>query len=141
MKPFFVLSIRHFLCCCLLATSMPVMAMSSSPEDEPEKPVSMVDVKAAKLARQYEDRTPEADAQAAIEKGDLRLLGFASRVTSVPGVKRDDRKTAIASCGVSLMKGFGDVIRSDKELAAMRLASAYAKRYNAVVLEQCFRKD
>ena len=112
--------------------------MSSNPEDEP---FSIEDARAGKYGKQYENRNPEADARAAIEKGDLRLLGFASRVTTTPGVAVAKRKMAMDICGVSLMKGFGDVIRSDKELAAMRLASAYAKRYNAVVLERCLKKD
>ncbi|MDH5389140.1 MAG: hypothetical protein OEY06_11930 [Gammaproteobacteria bacterium] len=126
------------LCCSLLLVSNAVFSMSSSPEDEP---VSVEDARAGKYGKQYENRNPEADARAAIEKGDLRLLGFASRVTTTPGVPVKKRKMAMETCGVSLMKGFGDVIRSDKELAAMRLASAYAKRYNAVILEQCLKKD
>lgn len=92
-----------------------------------------------KLGAQYEQRDPEADARAAIEQDDLRLLGFATRATTLPGVAAEDREAAMESCGVRLLEGFGDVIRSDAELAAMRKASAYAKRYNAVMLLECLR--
>lgn len=121
---------------CFLLAATPVSAMSSSPEEEAE-PVSAEDTSTAKRGAQYEQRDPEADARAAIERGDLRLLGFATRVTSLPGVAAADREAALDACGVRLLAGFGDVIRSDEELAAMQQASAYAKRYNAVVLGVC----
>ena len=89
----------------------------------------------------FEDKNPEADARAALAKGDLRLLGFALRVTNVPGVAAADRQAAMDACGVRLMKGFGDVIRSDDQAAAMQQAHGYAKRYNAVVIAQCLKKD
>lgn len=123
---------------CFLLAATTVSAMSSSPEEESE-PVSAEDTSAVKRGVQYEQRDPEADARAAIERGDLRLLGFATRVTSLPGVAAASREAALDTCGVRLLAGFGDVIRSDEELAAMQQASAYAKRYNAVVLAVCLR--
>ncbi|MCW8830923.1 MAG: hypothetical protein OQK32_05305 [Gammaproteobacteria bacterium] len=105
------------------------------------KPASMVDIKTAKLTKQYEDRDPEADAQAAIEKGDLRLLGFAGRNTTISGVSAEDRQPAMDACGVRLMEGFGDVLRSQEELQARQLAYKYAIRYNTVVLAKCFKKE
>lgn len=136
MKLFRYLSFPPVLCCCLWLASLPVSAMSSTPGDVPE-PVSVEDAGTGKLAQQYANRDPEADAHAAIEQGDLRLLGFATRVTMLPGVAAENREAALAACGVRLLEGFGDVIRSDEELAAMRKASAYAKRYNAVMLGVC----
>ncbi|MDA3870311.1 MAG: hypothetical protein PF589_10325 [Gammaproteobacteria bacterium] len=121
---------------CFLMSATPVSAMSSSPEDAPE-PGSAKDASAIKRGTQYEQCDPEADARAAIEQGDLRLLGFATRATTLPGVAAADREAALDACGVRLLEGFGDVIRSDEELAAMRKASAYAKRYNAVMLGVC----
>lgn len=122
---------------CFLLAATPVSAMSSSPEES--KPVSAEDASAMKRGAQYEQRDPEADARAAIEQGDLRLLGFATRATTLPGVAAADREAALDACGVRLLAGFGDVIRSDEELAAMRKASAYAKCYNAVMLGVCLR--
>lgn len=128
--------LRPALYCCLWLATLPVLAMSSSPEDAPE-PVSVEDARTGKLDQQYANRDPEADARAAIEQGDLRFLGFATRVTTLPGVAATDQEAALAVCGVRLLEGFGDVIRSDAELAAMRQASEYAKRYNAVMLLEC----
>lgn len=136
MKFVFCLPLRPVLCGCLWLVSLPVLAMSSSPEAAPE-PVSVEDARAGKYGQPYVNRDPEADARAAIEQGDLRLLGFASRVTTLPGVAAAEREAAMETCGVRLMAGFGDVIRSEAELAAMRRASAYAKRYNAVMLGAC----
>lgn len=112
--------------------------MSQSPEDAP---ISNEDGRAGMYDSQYENRNPEADARAALAKGDLRLLGFALRATVVPGVAVADRQTAMDACGVRLMKGFGDVIRSDDQATAMQQAHEYAKWYNAVVLAQCLKKD
>jgi len=94
----------------MLLVSLPVLAMSQSPEDAPVEPVSLEETKTGKYGQQFENRDPEADAQAAIEKGDLRLLGFALRVTSVPGVVAADRQAALDACGVRLLEGFGDVL-------------------------------
>lgn len=112
--------------------------MSLSPEDAPES-VCVEEAGKVKLGAQYAQRDPETDARAAIEQDDLRLLGFAARVTALPGVAAAEREAALAVCGVRLLEGFGDVIRSDAELAAMQQASAYAKRYNTVMLEACLR--
>ena len=138
---------RHVLCCCLLVTSIPAMAtmlaMSPVPEDVPMEPVetfSIEDARAGKYGKKFEGRNPEADAHAALDKGDTRLLGFATRMTSVPGVTAADRQAAMDACGVRLMEGFGDVIRSKEELLARRQASEYAVRYNTVVLKSCLKK-
>ncbi len=143
MKPILHLPLRPALCCCLLVVSNPAISMSQSPEDVPVEtvePVSIEDAKAGKYGRQFENRDPEADARAALDKGDTRLLGFATRMTSVPGVAAADRQAAMDACGVHLIKGFGDVIRSKEELLARRQASEYAVRYNTVVLKSCLKK-
>ena len=115
------------------------MAMSQSPEDAPVMPVDAASIEAR--YEQFENRNPEADARAALHKGDLRLLGFALRATVVPGVAASDRQTAMDACGVRLIKGFGDVMRSDDQALAMQQAHIYAKRYNTVVLAQCLKKN
>ena len=145
LMPLPVFSFRPALLYCVFcsfcAVSSPLLAMSSSPEDETNAPFSVEDARAEKYGEQFPGKDPVADAQAAIEKGDLRLLGFATRVTSVPGINKAIRKSAIEACGVRLIKGFGDVIRSEAELSAMQLASRYAKRYNAVIVETCLKKS
>jgi len=134
MNPFLRLPLYPALCCCLLLVSLPVLAMSPIIEDA-------ANITSSDHSSALANSNPEQDARAELAKGDLRLLGFAQRVTSVPGVEATDRQAAMDACGVRLMKGFGDVIRTDKDSANMRLAYDYAKRYNAVVIEACLRKD
>ena len=110
--------------------------MSENPEHEP---VSLEGASANKYDTLYKDRNPEADARTALDKSDLRLLGFALRATVVPGVALADRQAAIEACGVQLIKGFGDVMRSDEQAAAMQQAHEYAKRYNAVIIIECLK--
>lgn len=132
MNPFLRLPLFPALCCYLLLLSNFAFSMSQSPEDAPAKPADVVSI---------EHKNPESDARAALAKGDLRLLGFALRATVVPGVEATDRQAAMDACGVRLMKGFGDVVRSDNELSAMQMAFKYAQRYNTVVIERCLKKD
>ena len=105
MKPTLHLYLLPVLYFFLLVTSISATAMSQSPEDEP---ISIEEARAGKYGKQYENRNPEEDAHAALAKGDIRLLGFATRVTSVPGVPTKDKKTAMDVCGVHLMEGFGE---------------------------------
>ncbi len=107
---------------------------------EPVETFSIEDAKTGKYGKQFEGRDPEADARAALDKGDIRLLGFALRVTSVPGVAAADRQAAMEACGVRLLKGFGDVVRRDEDMSARRQAHEYAGRYNAVVVKSCLKK-
>ncbi|MDH5613166.1 MAG: hypothetical protein OEY66_12010 [Gammaproteobacteria bacterium] len=137
---------RPALYCCLFvlaASSLSACATNVYPdgstEDTPVAPVSAMDAHAARLAKQYENRNPEEDARAALAEGDFHLLGFATRATSIPGIAAADWEAVMNNCGVRLMEGFGDVVRSKAELSAARLASSYAKRYNAVVRAECLK--
>ncbi len=114
--------------------------MSQAPDEKRLEPTSFANSKVTKSNKAYASNDPAADAQAALTKGDLRLLGFAQRLTIIPGIEPNNRQAAIDACGVRLMKGFGDVIRSDDELSAMQVAHEYAKRYNAVIIERCLVK-
>jgi len=119
---------------CLLVISLSVHAMSPATENT-------TNITSSKHGKTLHDSNPETDARTAIIKGDLRLLGFALRATVVPGVALTDRQSAMDTCGIRLMKGFGDVVRSDDQANAMQLAHEYAKRYNAVILKQCFKDN
>ncbi len=149
MKTVYFLGIHSVLCCFLLTTSLSVQAMGkkqddstvNKPANQPVKPTSLEGIRSTKLLRQYENRNPEADAQAALDKSDLRMLGFAGRGQTLPGVSAEIKQAAMDTCGVRLMSGFGDTVRSQKELQARHLAHKYAVRYNAVVLAKCFKQD
>jgi hypothetical protein len=80
---------------------------------------------------------PQNDAQEAIKKGDLRLLGLAARTINIPGVSNEDSLKYESKCGVQLIDGFSDVVRSDEHLRLMNKARSYALSYNAIIKTQC----
>jgi hypothetical protein len=80
---------------------------------------------------------PQADAQQAIKTGDLRLLGMATRSVSIPGVETDQILKYEMKCGVQLIEGISDVVRSDEHLRLMQKARSYALRYNTIIKTHC----
>ena len=80
---------------------------------------------------------PQKDAQQAIKKGDLRLLGLATKALHIPGVKKEDSYQYEKECGVQLIDGISDVVRSDEHLRLMQKARSYALRYNAIIKTEC----
>lgn len=80
---------------------------------------------------------PQKDAQQAIKKGDLRLLGLATRTVNIPGVKKDESYKYEKKCGVQLIDGISDVVRSDEHLRLMQKARSYALKYNAIIKTKC----
>ncbi len=80
---------------------------------------------------------PQADAARAIAQNDLRLLGLAMRALSLPGVDPDDHYRYEQACGVRLIEGISDVVRSDEHLRLMQMARSYALQYNAIIKTQC----
>lgn len=79
----------------------------------------------------------EDDARAALAHGDHRLLGFARRGYNIPGIEAGEQAALIERCGIRTFANMGDVVRSAEHLQAMQKASAYARRYNAIILRQC----
>jgi len=80
---------------------------------------------------------PRADANQAVKQGDLRLLGLATRSVNIPGVSKDETLKYEESCGVQLIEGVSDVVRSDEHLRLMQKARSYALKYNAVIKQHC----
>ena len=80
---------------------------------------------------------PQTDAQEAIKKGDLRLLGLATRSVNIPGVSEEDTLAYETKCGVQLIEGISDVVRSDEHLRLMQKARSYALSYNAIIKTRC----
>ncbi len=80
---------------------------------------------------------PQADAEQAIRQGDLRLLGLAIRTVSIPGVVEDETIQYEEACGVQLIEGISDVVRSDEHLRLMQKARSYALKYNAIIKLHC----
>lgn len=80
---------------------------------------------------------PQADAQQAIKIGDLRLLGMVTHSLSIPGVEADQILIYETKCGVQLIEGISDVVRSDEHLRLMQKARSYALRYNSIIKTHC----
>ncbi len=80
---------------------------------------------------------PQADANQAIKKNDLRLLGLATRAVVIPGVDKKDALKYEQHCGVQLIEGISDVVRSDEHLRLMQKARSYALQYNAIIKTLC----
>jgi hypothetical protein len=80
---------------------------------------------------------PQADANQAVKQNDLRLLGLATRSVNIPGIDQDKMLKYEEVCGVQLIEGISDVVRSDEHLRLMQKARSYALRYNAVIKLHC----
>ena len=80
---------------------------------------------------------PQADANQAIKQNDLRLLGLATRSVNIPGIKKEDSLKYEERCGVQLIEGISDVVRSDEHLRLMQKARSYALQYNAIIKLHC----
>jgi len=80
---------------------------------------------------------PQADANQAVKQNDLRLLGLATREVNIPGVNKEDTLKYEERCGVHLIEGISDVVRSDEHLRLMQKARSYALKYNAIIKQHC----
>ncbi len=80
---------------------------------------------------------PQTDAQQALKKGDFRLLGLATRSVNLPGVAKGETLKYELKCGVQLIDGISDVVRSDEHLRLMQKARSYALQYNAIIKTRC----
>jgi hypothetical protein len=80
---------------------------------------------------------PISDAQQAINTGDLRLFGMATRSINIPGVESDNIPAYEEKCGIQLIDGISDVVRSDEHLRLMQMAHSYALRYNTIIKAHC----
>ena len=82
-------------------------------------------------------QSAQEDAHYAIENSDLRLLGFAARGASIPGLSPEQTEIYSKQCGIRFFADFGDIIRDKSEADNRKKAAIYAQQYNAVILESC----
>ena len=80
---------------------------------------------------------PQADAEQAIKQDDLRLLALATRSLIVPGIESSEQIQYEEACGIQLIEGISDVVRSDEHLRLMQKARSYAQQYNEVIKLHC----
>lgn len=85
---------------------------------------------------------PQLDAQQAIKDGDYRLLAFAGRVISMPGIDLAIYSLAELKqrCGYRVIRGTGDVVHSQKELPLRSQMHNYAVIYNQHMVNRCYAK-
>lgn len=101
-------------------------ACASNNLTEPEKQLAWI-----------RDANPEQDAKDAISRKDYRLMAMAQRNLVIPGVSQQDSRRYELRCGVNIMQGVSDVIRSPGHLELMKQAHNYALRYNAIIKLYC----
>jgi hypothetical protein len=98
------------------------------------------------MSRSPETYTPPAwtknanadkDAAYALAHKDFRLLGYVVRGTMIPGIDQNEKALLSEKCGVRMIEGFGDVVRSQAQLQAMKAMHHYAATYNKIVAAQC----
>lgn len=80
---------------------------------------------------------PQADANQAVKQNDFRLLGLATTSVNIPGISKEEVLKYEESCGVQLIEGVSDVVRSDEHLRLMQKARSYALKYNAIIKTHC----
>ncbi|MFQ3235302.1 MAG: hypothetical protein ACI9C4_000856 [Paraglaciecola sp.] len=85
---------------------------------------------------------PLLDAQQAIKNRDPRLLAFAGRAISMPGIDLAVYPLAELQqrCGYRVIKGTGDVVKNQNELPLRSKMHDYALIYNQHMLSRCFTK-
>ncbi len=86
------------------------------------------------------DADPLKDAKQAIYEGDLRLLAFAGRAISLPGVDLAVHPLARIQqqCGYRTLKGTGDTLRVGERTSLRSKAHDYAVIYNEKIIAACF---
>jgi hypothetical protein len=83
----------------------------------------------------------DQDAAYALANNDLRLLAYTTRSIMVPGIRLEDKELLSSKCGLRMLKGFGDVVRSDAQLQKMKALRGYAEKYNEIIAAQCSATD
>ena len=106
----------------VLSTQVLAMAKTTQPYDPPQW---------------RENANAADDAAYALENDDKRLLAYYGRNIMVPGIKPDEKALLSEKCGLRMMEGFGDVVRSDAHLEKMKTMRAYIEQYNQVIAPLC----
>lgn len=124
------ISLNRYIFCFLLYSAT-AQSFSTSPENsENYSP-----------ANWQESTSAENDAKNAIVNNDNRLLGFAGRGYTIPGVDSSLAENYSEKCGVRLFEEFSDVIRNREQAEQMSKASEYAIEYNKIILSNCTLSD
>ena len=83
---------------------------------------------------------PEADANLSIQKQDFKLLAFAGKVTSFPGVGIES-SILQKRCGYRLLANSGDALRTKNQLTLRKQLYQYAATFNQLVAAACQKSN
>ena len=82
--------------------------------------------------------TPAQDANIAAAVKDFRILAFANKSTTAPGIPSNYKLTQLEQrCGLRFLPGTGDVIDGSYDARQQQKIYDYAVRYNQVILAAC----
>lgn len=82
-------------------------------------------------------KSPEADATAAIKRGERYFLCNAGRSTTVPGIAPDVFAQVRNNCPTQCLEGVTDALLGPNHRRYMKVALEYSARWNAVMLKAC----
>jgi len=79
---------------------------------------------------------PTADAEAALARGDYRLVGIQGYSLQVPGLNPRDWERYGSTYGFRVVAGTDEITRSNDQWALQGAAYRYAQAYNRLVLQR-----
>ncbi len=74
---------------------------------------------------------------AALSQQDFRLYQSAGRRVVVPGFEKENIKPIKLICGLKVIPGSSDVLKSAQDKKAQRMRYQFAKQFNLVMFEHC----
>ncbi len=88
-------------------------------------------------ADKYNILKAEEDALSALDKRDFRFMALSLRGIVIPGVDSAKTLQYELRCGINLMQGVTDAVRTKEQLKMMQQAHDYAAKYNAIIKTRC----
>lgn len=82
-------------------------------------------------------RNPEADAQAAIARGERHFLCNAGRSNTIPGIEPDVYAQVRNNCPTRCMDGVTDALYGPNHHRYLQAALTYSARWNQAILPAC----
>jgi len=76
----------------------------------------------------------------AIATKDYRLYGLVGRRVVLPGLENKNVKEIKKRCGIRLLSGTGDVLKSSQDRENRRINYQFAEKINAKLYELCLKK-
>lgn len=85
------------------------------------------------------EQQAQIDAREAVDKQDFRLLAFANKIISLPGIGTTEQSLKLLEkqCGFRFLSGTGDTVNIGDDLSRRKALKRYAEVYNPIVLKGC----